>query len=112
MFARVARYEVPVEKIETAVEAFRAATDQLEGVSGLQGSYLFTSPEEGVIMSMTLWESRAAMDESEVRAARLRREATDQVDGEVTSVQRYEVAVETVTSPSGLAASSEKTAGP
>jgi len=112
VFARVARYEVPEERIETAVEAFRAATDQLEGVSGFRGGYLFSSPGEGVIMSLTLWESRAAMDESEVRAARLRREATDQVDGEVTSVQRFEVAVETVSSPSGVAATSEKTTGP
>jgi heme-degrading monooxygenase HmoA len=112
VFARVARYEVPAERFETAVEAYRAATDELDGVSGFQGGYVFTAPEEGVIMSMTLWQSRAAMDESEVHAARLRREATDQVDGEVMSVQRFEVAVETVSSPSGLAATSEKTAGP
>ena len=111
MFARVARYEVPKDKIGTAVEAFRAATDQLGSVSGSQGSYLFTSSEEGVIMSITLWESRAAMDESEVRAARLRREATDQVDGEVTSVQRFEVVVETVKSQTA-GATSERTAGP
>jgi heme-degrading monooxygenase HmoA len=111
MFARVARYEVPAEKIGTAVEAFRAATDQLDGVSGYQGSYLFTSPDEGVLMSVTLWQSRSALDESEVRAARLRREATDQVDGEVTSVQRFEVAVETAISQAG-AVTSEKPAGP
>jgi len=111
MFARVARYEVPTEKIDAAVEAFSAATDQLESVSGFQGGYVLTSSEEGVIMSITLWQSRAAMDESEVRAARLRREATDQVDGEVTSVQRFEVPVETITSQAGVAATSEETAG-
>jgi heme-degrading monooxygenase HmoA len=111
VFARVARYEVAAEKIGAAVEAFRSATDQLENVTGFQGGYVLTSPEEGVIMSMTLWGSRAAMDESEVHAARLRREATDQVDGEVTSVQRFEVAVETGSSPTATAAS-ERTAGP
>jgi len=43
---------------------------------------------------MTLWESRSAMENSEVPAARLRQEATRQVDGEVTSVQCFEVAVD------------------
>jgi len=76
------------------VEAFREAASQLASLDGLQGGYVLTDEEEGVVMTITLWESRAAMDASEVRAARLRQEAAKQADGEVTSVQCLEVAVE------------------
>jgi heme-degrading monooxygenase HmoA len=77
-----------------AVEAFREAASQLASLDGLQGGYVLTDEEEGAVMSITLWESRAAMDASEVRAARLRQEAAKQADGAVTSVQCLEVAVE------------------
>ena len=76
------------------VEAFREAASQLASLDGLQGGYVLTDEEEGVVMTITLWESRAAMDASEVRAARLRQEAAKQADGAVTSVQCLEVAVE------------------
>ena len=49
--------------------------------------------EDGVIMSMTLWESRAAMDNSEVKAAGLS-EAAKSVDGTVVSVHCLDVAIE------------------
>jgi heme-degrading monooxygenase HmoA len=76
------------------VEAFREAASQLASLDGLQGGYVLTDEEEGVVMTITLWESRAAMDASEVRAARLRQDAAKQADGAVTSVQCLEVAVE------------------
>jgi len=94
VYARVARYEVEGERMNAAAEAFREAASRLASLPGFQGGYVFTASEDGVIMSMTLWESRSAMENSEVPAARLRQEATRQVDGEVTSVQCFEVAVD------------------
>jgi len=94
VFARVARYEVEEDRMDTAAEAFREAASQLASLAGFQGGYVFTAAEDGVIMSMTLWASRSAMENSEVRAARVRQEATRQVEGEVTSVQCFEVAVD------------------
>jgi heme-degrading monooxygenase HmoA len=94
VYARVARYEVEGKRMDAAAEAFREAASRLASLPGFQGGYVFTASEDGVIMSMTLWESRSAMENSEVPAARLRQEATRQVDGEVTSVQCFEVAVD------------------
>jgi heme-degrading monooxygenase HmoA len=94
VFARVARYDVEEGRMAEAVEAFREAASQLASLDGLQGGYVLTDEEEGVVMTITLWESRAAMDASEVRAARLRQDAAKQADGAVTSVQCLEVAVE------------------
>jgi heme-degrading monooxygenase HmoA len=94
VYARVARYDVDGDRMDAAAEAFREAASQLASLAGFQGGYIFTAAEDGVIMSMTLWESRSAMENSEVRAARLRQEATRRVEGEVTSVQCFEVAVD------------------
>jgi hypothetical protein len=45
-------------------------------------------------MSMTLWQNRMAMDESERTAAALRQDAANRVDGRVVSVQSLDVAIE------------------
>ena len=104
MFARVARYEVEPNRMDAAEEAFREAASQLASLAGFQGGYILAAAEDGVIMSITLWQSRSAMEDSEVRAARLRQEATQQVEGAVTSVQCFEVAVDIGGAPADGAA--------
>lgn len=86
MFARVARYEVEPARMDEAVKAFQDAVSQIEGLEGLRGGSVLTDAEDGVIMSMTFWDSRAAMESSEVKAAGLRQNAAKQVDGIVVSV--------------------------
>ena len=94
MFARVARYEVPPERMDDAVEAFREAVTEIDGLDGLRGGSVLTDAEDGVILSMTFWESRTAMEDSEVKAAGARQEAAKKVDGTVVSVHCLDVAVE------------------
>jgi heme-degrading monooxygenase HmoA len=94
MFARIARYEVAPDRTGDAIEAFREAVQQLEGMNGLKGGYVLADWEDGVVMSMTLWENRAAMDESESKAAAIRQEAAQSVDGNVVSVHNLNVALE------------------
>jgi heme-degrading monooxygenase HmoA len=94
MFARIARYEVAPDRTGDAIEAFREAVQQLEGMNGLKGGYVLADWEDGVIMSMTLWENRAAMDESESKAAGIRQQAAQSVDGTVVSVHNLMVSLE------------------
>jgi len=94
MFARVARYEVEPDRTQEAIEAFHDAVAQLEGTQGLEGGYVCVDHEDGAIMSMTLWQNRMAMDESERVAAGLRQDAAKRVDGRVVSVQSLDVAIE------------------
>jgi heme-degrading monooxygenase HmoA len=94
MFARVARYDVPPDRTHEAIEAFHDAVAQLEGTNGLQGGYVCVDYEDGAIMSMTLWENRSAMDESERQASELRQDAAKRVEGTVVSVQSLDVAIE------------------
>jgi heme-degrading monooxygenase HmoA len=94
VFARLARYEVPPERMDEAVEAFRAAVTEITGLDGLKGGSVLTDADDGVIISMTFWETRAAMEDSEVQAAGLRRRAAQQVDGTVVSVHCLDVVAE------------------
>ena len=94
MFARVARYEVQPDRTQEAIEAFHDAVAPLEGTNGLEGGYVCVDHEDGAIMSMTLWQNRMAMDESERKAAGLRQEAAKRVEGRVVSVQSLDVVIE------------------
>jgi heme-degrading monooxygenase HmoA len=94
MFARVARYSYPSERYDEAVEAFRVATEQLRGIEGNTGGYLLVDRDNSTALTVTLWESRAAMEASEVRASRLRNEAIGTVGGSVEAVDRCEVAID------------------
>jgi heme-degrading monooxygenase HmoA len=94
MFVRLARYEVPDDRLDEAVQAFEQAARELEGIPGLTSGYVLLDTESGGIVTVTMWESRQAMDSSEVRAARLRQQAVQAVQGSVASVQCLEVAVE------------------
>ena len=94
MFARVARYEVPPERMDEAVKAFREAVVEIEGIEGLKGGSVLVDAEDGVVMSMTFWDSRTAMEDSEVKAAGLRQQAAKEVDGTVVSVHCLDVVAE------------------
>jgi len=94
MFARVARYEVAPERMGEAVEAFRDAVGRIEGLQGLKGGSVLVDADDGVIMSMTFWETRSAMEDSEVQAAGARQAAAKRVDGTVVSVHCLDVVAE------------------
>jgi heme-degrading monooxygenase HmoA len=92
--ARLARYAIEPDRLEDAVESFREAGRGLAELEGYKGGHLLVDSDEGSLLTLTLWESRAAMDKSEVRAAGLRQAALRTVEGEVQAVTCYEVPFE------------------
>jgi heme-degrading monooxygenase HmoA len=80
--------------MDDAVKAFREAVKQIEGLDGLKGGSVLVDAEDGVVMSMTFWDSRAAMMDSEVKAAGLRQQAAKEVDGTVVSIHCLDVVAE------------------
>jgi heme-degrading monooxygenase HmoA len=89
--ARVARYAIEPDKIVDALDGFRDAGRELSELEGFKGGHVLVDYDEGTLVTFTLWENRAAIDRSEVRAASLRQQAVRAVDGEVQSVTCYEV---------------------
>jgi heme-degrading monooxygenase HmoA len=89
--ARLARYAIEPDRIDDALEGFREAGRELAALEGYQGGHLLVDHDDGTLITLTLWQDRAALDRSEVRAASLRQRALRSVDGEVQSVTCYEV---------------------
>jgi heme-degrading monooxygenase HmoA len=92
--ARVARYGIDPDKMVDALEALRDAGRELADLEGYKGGHVLVDYDDGTLITLTLWENRAAIDRSEVRAAQLRQRALRSVDGEVQSVTCYEVPFE------------------
>ncbi len=93
MFARVVRYSIDPERCDEALEAFKKAAKAIGEISGITGGYVMVDGDEGRIVTVTLWEDRAKMEASEVRASRLRQEAVRSVEGDIESVERLRIAV-------------------
>jgi heme-degrading monooxygenase HmoA len=89
--ARLARYAIEPDRLVDALEGFREAGRELSELEGYRGGHLMVDHDDGTLITLTLWENRAAVDASDVRAASLRQRAVRSVDGEVQSVNCYEV---------------------
>jgi heme-degrading monooxygenase HmoA len=87
----VARYEVSVDRSDEAVQAFVDSAQAIAEMDGFDSGYVLVDSETGETMTLTFWESGAAADASATRAASARRRAVDAVDGEVQSVQSFDV---------------------
>jgi heme-degrading monooxygenase HmoA len=92
VFARVVRYSVEPERCEEALASFEEAARQIREIDGMLGVYVMADGESGRIITLTLWEDRATMEASEVRASALRQQAVRPVEGAVESVERLRVA--------------------
>jgi heme-degrading monooxygenase HmoA len=91
MQARVARYEVAPERCDEAVEALLEAARDIAAMDGFENGYVFVDSETGETMTLTFWQNQAAAESSATRAATARQRAVSTVDGEVASVQAFDV---------------------
>jgi heme-degrading monooxygenase HmoA len=94
MFARVVRYQVPQSRFGEVVPAFRDAVEGLQDIEGSSGGYLLIDPDNSTALTITLWDSRQALERSEIRASRLRGEAVDKVDADIKATDICEVALD------------------
>jgi len=92
LFARVSTYEIPPERADDAEHSFQQAIRQIRAMDGLGAAYLLVNAETGRVLTMTLWDTAAAMEASHVTASRLRTNAVRTVGGNVLSFEEYEVA--------------------
>ena len=95
MFARVSRYGYLADRVDNAVGSFRDALEQITGLVGFHEGFLLVDRESDCAMTVTFWDSIAALEGSHVTASRLRTEAARAADGGVTSSQQFEIAFQT-----------------
>jgi heme-degrading monooxygenase HmoA len=91
MFARVSTYQIPPERKGEAQANFGGALERIREVDGLEKAVLLFGCESDRAVTITFWENNAAMSASRVAASRLRSEAASSVDGDVVSVEEFEV---------------------
>ena len=60
-------------------------------MDGFESGYVFVDSETGATMTVTFWQSHAAAEDSATRAATVRQRAVSSVDGEVQSVQGFDL---------------------
>jgi heme-degrading monooxygenase HmoA len=91
MLARVARYEIAPERCDEALDAFTSAGGDIAGMDGYHAGYVLVDPETGAVVTFTLWDDQQSLDASATRAASARRRAVAIVEGDVLSVQTFDV---------------------
>jgi hypothetical protein len=94
MFARVARYRIPEENLDQAVDAFSDAARQLQEIEGSAGGYLLIDRENCTALTVVFWQDRRSLEASEVRASRLRSQAIAPLEGEIQAIDRCDVALD------------------
>jgi heme-degrading monooxygenase HmoA len=92
--ARLARYAIEPDRVDDALQAIREAGRVIAALDGFRGGQVMVDYEDGTLMTLTFWESRAALDASASRAASLRQAAVRPTEGEIQSVTSYEVPFE------------------
>ena len=90
MFARVSTYQGDTERL---LEGFRPTREPLAQLEGLERAYFLTDSAAGRAMTVTLWDSPAAMEASADWASKAREHATHDSGAAVESVHSYEVAL-------------------
>ena len=94
MYARVSIYEVPQDRRGEAEASFASALTRIREVDGLQKAQFFLGCDSERAVTITFWESQGAMAASRVAASRLRSDAASSVDGDVLSVEEFQVVVD------------------
>jgi heme-degrading monooxygenase HmoA len=104
MYARVSTIQSAADKIDEGIARLRETTvPAVKQIEGCKGIFSLIDRQTGKGITVTLWESEEALRASEEEANRLRREAADEL-GATTEpmVERYEVAIYEVASPTAV----------
>ena len=91
-FARVSRYQIPVDKVDAAIGQVSPTAPQVRGIPGNTGGYLLIDRKTGAALSVTLWESEHALKASVEQANEIRARIADRVSGSISSVESYMIA--------------------
>ena len=102
MHAPVTRVRGNSETMEAGIAHFRdTLLEQLERMPGFRDAVLMIRPEHGDGLAITLWDTEEALRQSEQGADALRTESASQMQASVTSVERFEIVVQSSAIASG-----------
>ena len=89
MFARVSTYRgTDADQLLAGFEGIREPLEQMEGFSH---AYFLVDRASGKGMSITVWESEAALSASVAKADELRKQGSQAGGASIESVEHYEI---------------------
>jgi heme-degrading monooxygenase HmoA len=91
VYARLSTYQLPDDAGHDAEKAFRDALRSIDECHGLADGMFLISCDGGRAITMTLWDSRAEMEASRVKASHVRMDAARGVDAAIVSTEEFEV---------------------
>jgi hypothetical protein len=91
MFARMAIYDVPGDRLEDARASFQEAIARIGESPGMADALFLLNGDSGRAVTITMWVDHHSMVASRVGASRIRSEALAAVGGEIVSVDEFEV---------------------
>ena len=92
MFARVSTILGKPDQVDQVIGFFNESNPP--GLEAMKGSYLLVNRKTGKIMTVTLWETEAAMEASASVANQVRGQAAGKAAAAPPTVELYEVAVQ------------------
>ena len=90
MFARVTRYHAD-EDTDRLLEGFKGTIGPLQLVDGFSHAYFMVDRDTGEAVSLTVWDTEAAMAASTESAEERRRQREETGAAHVVSVDSYEI---------------------
>lgn len=96
MYARITRFKGDPSRVEDGIFLLHEQViPRARQREGMHHGYWMVDRATGEAAVLSLWETEAAMQASEAAAEMLRQAVTDQIGGEVTAIEHYEVVGET-----------------
>ena len=105
MYARIARAQVPLDRIDDLINAFKSnGLPQLRNIPGYAGHSMAIDRSSGDGQVAVFWESREALDGSRDKVAPIRDATTKMAGATIVSVTEYEQLVRETTAPASTPA--------
>jgi heme-degrading monooxygenase HmoA len=98
LVARVSSYEGGANRLEELTRGFEQSGDAVRELDGFEGAYLLVDRSTGNALTVALWSSPDAAEQSAERVNELRREAAEASAHSITAVDVYDVAARIDTS--------------
>ena len=100
MHARVTRFEGAPDKADEFIKYTKETIiPSAKKISGFKGGYWLLDRQSGKGLSVTLFETEAALKASEDSAGQIRNQATQVLGAKMTGIERYEVVAQAVVEP-------------
>ena len=93
MYARATKLRVSPEHLQEGIVHYETGIPAFREIAGNQGAFLLVDRSSGTGIGVTLWESEEAMRASRRSADELPQQPAQESQGEIASVDEYEVAV-------------------